>query len=94
MSFSPERGFSALQAARQREQTADFKHAYQQRVGVEGTISQASASLGMRFARYIGRSKVHLKHLMTAAALNLSLDFRFANSICNIYYMLSMEIYP
>ena len=71
LTFIPEPGFSALQAARQREQTADFKRAYQQRAGVEGTISQASASLGMRFARYIGRSKVHLQHLMTAAALNL-----------------------
>jgi len=71
LSFIPEPGFSALQAARQREQTPDFKRDYKQRAGVEGTISQASASLGMRFARYIGLSKVHLQHLMTAAALNL-----------------------
>jgi transposase len=71
LSFITEPGFSALQAARQRQQTADFKRAYQQRAGVEGTISQATASLGMRFARYIGMPKVHLQHLMTAAALNL-----------------------
>jgi len=71
LSFIPEPGFSALQAARQREQTADFKRAYQQRARVEGTISQAAASLGMPFAHYIGMSKVHLQHLMTAAALNL-----------------------
>lgn len=71
LTFIPEPGFSALQAARQREQTADFKRAYQLRAVVEGTISQATASLGMRFASYIGLSKVHLQHLMTAAALNL-----------------------
>ncbi len=40
LSFIPEPGFSALQAARQRQQTADFKRAYQLRAGVEGTISQ------------------------------------------------------
>lgn len=71
LTFIPEPAFSALQAARQRQQTVEFKRVYQQRAGVEGTLSQAIASLGMRFTRYIGMPKVHLQHLMTAAALNL-----------------------
>jgi transposase len=69
--FIPEPGFSALQAARQREQTDEFKQAYKQRAGVEGTIAQAVGVLGMRRTRYRGLDKVHLQHLMTAAAMNL-----------------------
>jgi transposase len=65
--FIPEPEFSALQAARQRETT----EAYQKRAGIEGTISQATNALGMRRARYRGLGKVHLQHLMTAAAMNL-----------------------
>lgn len=60
-----------LQAARQREQTDEFKETYKKRAGVEGTISQAVGVLGMRRTRYRGLGKVHLQHLMTAAAMNL-----------------------
>jgi transposase len=69
--FIPEPAFSALQSARQREQTDTFKQAYRRRSGIEGTISQAMGVLGMRRTRYCGLGKVHLQHLMTAAALNL-----------------------
>lgn len=69
--FIPEPEFSALQAARQREQTDEFKETYKKRAGVEGTISQAVGVLGMRRTRYRGLGKVHLQHLMTAAAMNL-----------------------
>ena len=44
---------------------------YQQRAGVEGTISQAVRGSGLRQARYHGLAKTHLQHLATAAALNL-----------------------
>ncbi|HRI93910.1 MAG TPA: IS1182 family transposase [Accumulibacter sp.] len=71
LTFMPEPEFSALQAARQREQTDEFKEAYKKRAGVEGTISQAVGVLGMRRTRYRGLDKVHLQHLMTAAAMNL-----------------------
>jgi len=71
LSFIPEPGFSALRAARQREQTEPFKEAYKKRAGIEGTISQAVGVLGMRRTRYRGIGKVHLQHLMTAAAMNL-----------------------
>jgi transposase len=69
--FLPEPEFKALQAAREREQTDDFKETYKKRAGVEGTISQAVGVLGMRRTRYRGLDKVHLQHLMTAAAMNL-----------------------
>jgi len=61
----------ALQQARQREKTAEFKEAYQARAGVEGTISQRVRIGGLRRSRYVGRAKTHLQHLATAAALNI-----------------------
>lgn len=69
--FIPEPEFSALQAARQRERTEGFRENYKKRAGVEGTISQAVGVLGMRRTRYRGLDRVHLQHLMTAAAMNL-----------------------
>jgi transposase len=69
--FIPEPEFSALQAARQRENTEVFKEAYNKRAGIEGTISQAVCVLGMRRTRYMGIAKVHLQHLLTATAMNL-----------------------
>lgn len=69
--FIPEPEFSALRAARQRENTEGFKETYKKRAGVEGTISQATNALGMRHARYVGMAKVHLQHLLTATAMNL-----------------------
>lgn len=69
--FIPEQEFLALRAARQRETTEEFKETYKKRAGVEGTISQAVGVLGMRRTRYRGIDKVHLQHLMTAAAMNL-----------------------
>jgi transposase len=71
VTFIPEAEFRALQAARAREQTDEFKESYKKRAGVEGTISQAVGVLGMRRTRYRGLDKVHLQHLMTAAAMNL-----------------------
>jgi transposase len=38
---------------------------------VEGVISQAAFTLGVRRARYRGTANVHFQHLMTAAAINL-----------------------
>lgn len=71
LGFMREDEFKALQAARQREQTDEFKEAYKKRAGVEGTISQAVGVLGMRRTRFRGLDKVHLQHLMTATAMNL-----------------------
>ena len=61
----------ALQAARQRQTTEEFKQEYARRAGVAGTISQAVRTAGWRRARYIGLAKTPLQNLITAAALNL-----------------------
>lgn len=63
--------FEALQTARQRQLTQDFKDHYASRSGVEGSISHAAFTLGLRRARYRGLDKIHLQHLATAAAINL-----------------------
>ncbi len=61
----------ALQAARQRQTTQDFKEQYAARAGVESTLSQAVRRCGYRATRYLGLAKTHLQHVLTAAAINL-----------------------
>lgn len=72
LTLHPRAEHEALQAARQRQQTPEFKTCYAVRAGVEGTMSQSAYALGMRRARYIGEAKTHLQHVVTAAAMNLT----------------------
>lgn len=67
----PEQHYQALQHARERAKTDDFKTLYARRAGVEGTISQGVRVMGLRRSRYIGQEKTHLQHLATAAAMNV-----------------------
>lgn len=67
----PEQQHKALQEARARQQTAEFKEQYGKRAGIEGTISQGVRVSGLRRSRYVGLAKTRLQHLMTATALNL-----------------------
>lgn len=68
----PQAQFEAIQAARQRQHTQEFKERYAIRAGIEGTISQGVRAFDLRRSRYIGRAKTHVQHLITAAALNVS----------------------
>ena len=61
----------ALQNARDRQKTVEWKQTYATRAGVEGTISQAAFALDMRRTRYRGLKKTHLMHVVTAVAINL-----------------------
>ncbi len=63
--------YEALQAARQRQTTAEFRQQYAARAGIESTHEQAIRRCGLRWCRYIGSAKAHLQHLVTAAAINL-----------------------
>lgn len=71
LTIRPQARYQALQAARRREEQEEFKTQYNQRAGVEGTISQAVRVGGLRQARYRGQAKVQLQQALTAAALNL-----------------------
>ncbi|HEU5376761.1 MAG TPA: transposase [Ktedonobacteraceae bacterium] len=61
----------ALGAARQREQTEEFKQEYAQRAGIEGVHAQGVRRMGLRRSRSIGEPRTHLQHVVTATALNL-----------------------
>ena len=55
--------YLALVAARERQTTESFKKEYAARSGVEGTVSQAVFSMGMRRTRYRGLKKTHFQHI-------------------------------
>ena len=69
--FQPKEQYEALQQARQQLATQEGRQLYNQRAGVEGTISQGVRAFGLRQARYRGLDKTHLQHVATAAAINL-----------------------
>lgn len=71
VTFHPKEQQLALQKARNRQTTEEFKEAYGQRAGVEGTISQGTRVCGLRRSRYLGMAKTHLQHVFTAVAINL-----------------------
>jgi Transposase DDE domain len=49
--------YTALQTARVRQQTEDFKHTYARRAGIEGTIAQGTRTGDLRRSRYSGLVK-------------------------------------
>jgi transposase len=61
-----------LQDVRRQQQTEDWQQIYNQRAGIEGTISQAVQCFGLRHTRYIGLQKTHLQHVLTSVALNIN----------------------
>ena len=66
----PQAYHEALQAARQRQTTLDFKAAYAARAGIEGTLSQGIRLGDLRRSRYLGLAKTQLQHVITATAIN------------------------
>ena len=71
LTLRPREEHAALGAARARETQETFAAQYRPRAGIEGTLSQGVRVMHLRRARYIGLAKVHLQHVLTAAALNL-----------------------
>lgn len=62
----------ALQVARLTQNTPEFKATYDQRAGIEGTISQAVRGFDLRRSRYIGQAKTHFQNVLIAIAINLT----------------------
>ena len=81
LTLRPKERHEALQIARQREHTDDFKEIYRKRAGVEGTISESVRDQGLRRARYIGLDKTQLQSLATAAAINLTRALAWLNEV-------------
>lgn len=71
LTLRPREEHETLEAARVREAQPTFAREYQQRAGIEGTISAGVRVLHLRRSRYIGLAKTHLQHVLTAAAMNL-----------------------
>ncbi len=72
LALRPQVQYEALQAARKRQTTQEFKAEYALRAGVEGTLSQGIRAFGLRQARYLGETKTHLQHVITAVAINVT----------------------
>jgi transposase len=72
LTFRPQAQYTALQEARARQRSPEFKERYKRRAGIEGTISQGTRSFELRRSRYVGLAKTHLQHVLIAAAMNLA----------------------
>ena len=71
ITLQPQPKQEALQAARQRQRKPEFVKQYGKRAGIEGTISQGVRAFGLRRARYLGKAKTHLQHILIATSMNL-----------------------
>ncbi|MFD9211505.1 IS1182 family transposase [Streptomyces sioyaensis] len=68
----PRPAHEAIQQARTVQGTPEWHKRYASRAGIEGTISQAVHTNGLRYCRYRGLPKTRLQHHLTAAAINLA----------------------
>ena len=73
--------YIALHHRREIQHTPEFLKTYNQRAGIEGTISQGVRRSALRQSRYIGLAKTHLQHIFVAAALNLCRFYNWLNDI-------------
>lgn len=71
LTLHPQPQQEALQRVRQQQNNSDWRQLYNTRAGIEGTISQAVASFGLRQNRYRGLAKTRLQHIAIATAINL-----------------------
>lgn len=71
LGLRPKEQYLALQSARSRQQTPEFKERYHTRAGIEGTLSQGIQVCGLRRSRYIGVAKTHLQNTAIATSLNV-----------------------
>lgn len=72
LKIRPQKEFEVLQKLRQLAHHPDWKKLYNQRAGIEGTISQGTRSFSLRRSRYIGFAKTHLQNIAIACAINLT----------------------
>jgi transposase len=67
----PQAHHEARQAARQRQETPEFKEKSTRRSGVESSLSQGIRCFDLRQSRYLGLARTHLQPLLNATAMNL-----------------------
>jgi transposase len=57
VTLRPREQSEALQAARAREETEEFRQSYAKRAGIEGTIAHGVRTCGLRRSRYVGEAR-------------------------------------
>jgi len=67
----PQDQYEALHTAQTWYASEEGQQLYQQRAGIEGTLSQGVRAFGLRQTRYWGIAKTHLQHVAIAAAINI-----------------------
>jgi len=76
----PQPLYEALEATRNLLTTEDGRREYQNRAGIEGTLSQAVRRGNFRRSRYRGLKKTHLQEVATATGINLLRTINFLNN--------------
>jgi len=71
VSFAGKEEQEFLEKTRSAEQSSEWRNLYQERAGIEGTISQSVRGFGLRQTRYIGKAKTHLHNIAVASAVNI-----------------------
>jgi transposase len=71
LTVRPQAHHEALQIARQRQETSEFKAQYALRAGVESSLSQGVRRFDLRRSRYLGLARTHLQQLLTETAMNM-----------------------
>ncbi len=71
--------YEALTKTRKLLSTVDGQREYQNRAGIEGTLSQAVRRGTLRRSRYRGLQKTHLQEIATATGINLLRTINFLN---------------
>ena len=71
ITLRPKEEHLAIVKRRKQQTNKRWLKQYNQRAGVEGTISQGVRGLGLRKCRYVGLEKVHLQHILSATAMNM-----------------------
>jgi transposase len=71
LTVKPRAYHEALEAARQRQETPEFRAQYALRAGVESSLSQGVRRFDLRQSRYIGLAHTHLQQVLTATAMNV-----------------------
>ena len=71
LTVRPQALHEAMQAARRRQETPEFKEKYALRSGVESSLSQGIRRFHLRQSRYLGLARTHLQQLLTAVAMNV-----------------------
>jgi transposase len=81
LAFQPQAHQVALEAARQRQATPEFKERYALRAGAERTLSQVIRVSDLRHPRYLGLARTHLQQLIIPVALNVIRTLAWLNEV-------------